>query len=90
MGSIRAYMSICLSLCLAVRFAFLAIIKARPIFVRSVEVQRHDAFIQIQKSQKGPRTTGRMDGWTYYTAIQGIWNRGLQPHALHAITGRVL
>ena len=40
------------------------------------------------KIEKFPWKTGRRDGWTYYTATQGIWNSDLRPHALHAITGR--
>ena len=34
------------------------------------------------KNTKGPRTIGKMEGWTYYTATQETWTRGMQPHAL--------
>ena len=34
------------------------------------------------------RTNIRTDGRKYYTSTQGIWTRGLQPHAPRAITGR--
>ena len=30
------------------------------------------------------------DGWTYYTAIQGILIHGLQLHVMHTIMGRVV
>ena len=34
---------------------------------------------------KGPHTTGRTYGQTYYTDTQGILTHGLQPHALCVI-----
>ena len=40
------------------------------------------------KIAKGPRTTGRTDGRTYYTTTQGILPYDLRLYVLHAITGR--
>ena len=44
--------------------------------------------LEINTNTKIPkflRTNGRKDGWEYYTATQGIWPWGLQPHVLHVI-----
>ena len=40
------------------------------------------------KIAKGPWTTGRMGGLTYYTATQGICTRGLRMHVMRATMGQ--